>query len=301
MSVAANPNLLVLTVSDASRQVGSLVKPAVYLTALAQGYQLATPLVDEPITLVNESGQAWSPRNTDRTFRGQVPLIAGLIRSINIPTVKLGMALGLPEVIQTLQKLGVHKQLNPFPSLLLGAFNLTPLQVNQIYLTLANQGVYQPISAIEAVFKSGVSTPLYLAKPKPERVLDPLASWLTLYAMTQVTEQGTARRLKKFFPEARLATKTGTTNDLRDAWMIGMDNQELVTVWLGKDDHSLGKFYGSTGPLFLYKEYLLQRGLDPLNLLVPEGINWGYFSPITGKQVKANCPDSLHLPVRADS
>ena len=240
---------------DASRQIGSLAKPAVYLTALKQQYQLATRVEDNPITLTNAAGQEWSPRNVDNQFRGEISFLEGLARSLNVPTVNIGMDIGLPNVIETLRQLGVDTPLNPFPSLLLGAFTLTPIQVNQMYLTLANQGVYQSLSAITAVFKSNVATPIYVNPQKTTRTIEANVAWLTLWALTQVVEQGSGRSLKTSFPSIQIAAKTGSTNDFRDAWFTGIDNEELVTIWLGKDDNSRGKFMGSNGPLNIYRNY----------------------------------------------
>lgn len=126
---------------DAKRPIGSLVKPAVYLTALEDPteFNLATPLADEPITLESK-GKTWSPQNYDKTFRGQVSLLQGLTESLNIPTVNLGMQVGLDAVVNTLEKLGVGAAIEQVPSLTLGAFELTPFNTNQMYQTLSNGG-----------------------------------------------------------------------------------------------------------------------------------------------------------------
>ena len=120
---------------SASRQIGSLVKPSVYLTALEQPekYNLGTTIDDKPITLTNKQGKTWSPKNYDRKFRGEVPLYQAMARSLNVPTVNLGMQLGIPAVMETLSKLGIDKQeIRPVPSMFLGSFTLTPYQVSQM-------------------------------------------------------------------------------------------------------------------------------------------------------------------------
>ncbi|GAM56503.1 multimodular transpeptidase-transglycosylase [Vibrio ishigakensis] len=128
---------------SASRQIGSLVKPAVYLDALMQPekFQLATTLVDEPISLKGNKGSEWTPRNFDRKFRGDVPLYRALAHSLNVPTVKLGMTLGIKNVQHLMEDLGVgQNEVRPVPSMFLGAFSLTPIQVAQMYQTITNSG-----------------------------------------------------------------------------------------------------------------------------------------------------------------
>lgn len=219
---------------DARRPIGSQVKPAVYLTALDQGYQLATPLKDEPLQLRNQGGKTWAPQNYDKTYRGSVPLYAAMANSLNVPTVRLGMAVGVPAVAETLKKLGVTQEIPLFPSLFLGILELSPFEVNQAYLTLATQGLYQPLTAIRTIQDSDDKV-LYQRAEKAERRIDSQSAYLTLFTMTKVASLGTARSLAAKFPNAVLAGKTGTTDNLRDAWFTGMDNDELITTWVGRD------------------------------------------------------------------
>ncbi|MGL5302161.1 MAG: penicillin-binding protein 1B, partial [Aeromonas sp.] len=248
---------------DARRQIGSLVKPAVYLTALSNGMNLATPLKDEPIRIRNQSGQIWEPQNYDRKFRNSVPLMNALAHSLNVPTVNLGLQIGLEKVVDTLHKLGVEQEIQPYPSLVLGAVALSPMEVNQMYLPIANQGLTQPLSAIRAIVK-GDGTRLYQHDQNLKRVTDPQASWLTLYAMTKTVSEGTARSLSAKFPGAIMAAKTGTTNELRDSWFAGIDNNELVSVWVGRDDNTPAGLTGSSGALQLFSGYMGQRGVNSL-------------------------------------
>ncbi|MDU7098354.1 MAG: transglycosylase domain-containing protein, partial [Enterobacter sp.] len=158
---------------QARRSIGSLAKPATYLTALSQPnqYRLNTWIADAPISLRQPNGQVWSPQNDDKQFSGQVMLVDALTRSMNVPTVNLGMSLGLPAIVDTWQKLGVAKdQLHPVPAMILGALNLTPIEVAQAFQTIASGGNRAPLSALRSVIAEDGSV-LYQSFPQAERAV----------------------------------------------------------------------------------------------------------------------------------
>ena len=283
---------------DARRPIGSQVKPSVYLTALDQGYQLATPLKDEPLQLRNQGGKTWAPQNYDKIYRGNVPLYAAMANSLNVPTVRLGMAVGIPAVAETLKKMGVTQDIPMFPSLFLGILELTPYEVNQAFLTLATEGLYQPLTAIRTI-QDSTDKVIYQRAEKAERRLDSQSAYLTLFAMTKVASLGTARSLAAKFPNAVLAGKTGTTDNLRDAWFTGMDNDEVITVWVGRDDNKPAGLTGSNGALPLFSDYMTRRGVNSLKLPVPQGISMVNFN-LSGKPVASGCGGAMMLPARAD-
>ncbi len=283
---------------DARRPIGSQVKPAVYLTALDQGYQLATPLKDEPLQLRNQGGKTWTPQNYDKTYRGNVPLYAAMANSLNVPTVRLGMAVGVSAVAETLKKMGVMQDIPLFPSLFLGILELSPYEVNQAYLTLATEGLYQPLTAIRTI-QDNSDKVIYQRAEKAERRLSSQSAYLTLFAMTKVASQGTARNLAAKFPGAVLAGKTGSTDNLRDAWFTGMDNDEVVTVWVGRDDNKPAGLTGANGALPLFSDYMTRRGVNSLRLPVPQGIAMVNFN-LSGKPVASGCGGALMLPARSD-
>lgn len=220
-----------------------------------------------------------------------------LASSLNVPTVNLGLQVGLEKVVDTLHKMGVEQEIQPYPSLVLGAVALSPLEVNQMYLPIANRGLTQPLSAIRAVVK-GDGTLIYRHDEGAKQVTDPQASWLTLFAMTKTVSQGTARALSARFPGATMAGKTGTTNELRDSWFAGLDNNELVSVWVGRDDNTPAGLTGSSGALQLFSGYMSQRGVNSLGLKTPEGVSWANFSRANGAHVASNCPGSLQVPAK---
>ncbi len=259
---------------QARRSIGSLAKPATYLTALSQPnlYRLNTWIADAPISLRQPNGQVWSPQNDDRQFSGQVMLVDALTRSMNVPTVNLGMALGLPAITDTWQKLGVPKdQLHPVPAMILGALNLTPIEVAQAFQTIASGGNRAPLSALRSVIAEDGSV-LYQSFPQAERAVPAQAAYMTLWTMQQVVQRGTGRQLGAKYPGLHLAGKTGTTNNNVDTWFAGIDGREVVITWVGRDNNQPTKLYGASGAMSIYQRYLANQSPVPLNLVAPEDI-----------------------------
>ena len=259
---------------QARRSIGSLAKPATYLTALSQPnlYRLNTWIADAPISLRQPNGQVWSPQNDDRQFSGQVMLVDALTRSMNVPTVNLGMALGLPAITDTWQKLGVPKdQLHPVPAMILGALNLTPIEVAQAFQTIASGGNRAPLSALRSVIAEDGSV-LYQSFPQAERAVPAQAAYMTLWTMQQVVQRGTGRQLGAKYPGLHLAGKTGTTNNNVDTWFAGIDGREVVITWVGRDNNQPTKLYGASGAMLIYQRYLANQSPVPLNLVAPEDI-----------------------------
>ncbi|ELA6781173.1 penicillin-binding protein 1B [Vibrio alginolyticus] len=284
---------------NASRPIGSLVKPAIYLTALEQPdkYNLGTTLHDTPLSLKSSKGNVWTPRNYDRKYRGDVPLYIALAKSLNVPTVRLGMALGIPEVSNTLERLGVNKdEIRPVPSMFLGSFSLTPFEVAQMYQTLTNSGKRAKLTALRSVMDMEGNV-LYQSLPRSSRAVDEQAAWLTTYAMKQGVAQGTGRFLQSQFGWAALAGKTGTSNDNRDSWFVGVDGREVTTIWLGRDDNKPVNLTGSSGALRVYAEYLKQRIPERLELPWPREITTLGFKPTSDGGLEMNCRSDYKLPV----
>ncbi|HDS6884842.1 TPA: bifunctional glycosyl transferase/transpeptidase [Morganella morganii subsp. morganii] len=260
----------------AERSIGSLAKPMTYLTALGipDTYRLNTWLDDQPLTInVPGGGGTWSPRNDSKTFSGRVMLVDALARSINVPTVNLGMAVGLDAVADTFVRLGAPaKNIQKVPAMLLGAVNLTPLQVSQLFQTIGSGGNRATLSALRSVIAED-GTVIYQSFPQAQRAVAPQAAYMTLYGMQQVVERGTAaRRLGSKFGKYHLAGKTGTTNLMRDSWFVGIDGKEVTVSWIGLDDNSPSGLYGGSGALVLYGRYLDNQPPLALNLTPPEDI-----------------------------
>lgn len=281
----------------AQRNIGSLVKPFVFLTALkdAQNYTLATPLQDQPITLKNQQGKVWAPENFDKKFSGQVALLEALVNSVNIPTVNLGMQVGVDKVIATLKSFSLRQEISEYPSLLLGSLTLSPYQVAQMYQVLANNGVKQTQHTIYAVYSSD-NYPLWKVSKEGSKVITDGVSYLTNYALNQVTKRGTAKSLRRALPNVQFAGKTGTSNDGRDTWFAGYDENESVVVWVGNDDNQSLPLTGASGALKVFKAYQLSRTPESLTMAVPESVEMRYFIKSSGVHSLPGCPDLVLLP-----
>ncbi|WP_084429353.1 penicillin-binding protein 1B [Aliagarivorans marinus] len=280
---------------DARRPIGSLVKPFVYLSAFEEGHHLGELLDDSPLTLTLDDGNQWQPNNYDREFRGPVMLYRALADSLNVPTVRLGMEVGLNSVINTLHLAGLEQELKPFPALLLGSTSLSPYQVAQIYQTLGGDGEFRRLYAVEQVH-DGQGNSLYKAKVQAQRRWSEMANYLTLYSMQEATRSGTAQSLRWRVPKVALAGKTGTTNDLRDSWFVGIDEREIVTTWVGRDDNQSAGVTGSSAALPVYAAYLQKSYPQSLRPLQPDALAWVNVSQKTGRVTAADCGNVVLLP-----
>jgi penicillin-binding protein 1B len=279
------------------RPIGSLIKPFVYASALNQSdkFSLATPIDDKPITLKNEQGKTWSPKNFDKKFSGQVPLLTAIKDSMNVPTVNVGLAVGVDNVVSTLQKSGWEESVSPYPSVLLGAVNGSPLMVAQVYQTLADEGRYRKLTSITAVLDSN-NQALDVSRAPSSQAIAPATDYLVQYAMNHVVRSGTAKRLGAAFPGVRLAGKTGTSNDSRDSWFAGFDERNVAAIWVGQDDNSKTGLYGSSGAMAVYQAFLQQRPPLSLRMIPVNGVINGYFDRTTGMAKQGNCDNIIGLP-----
>jgi penicillin-binding protein 1B len=287
---------------DARRSIGSLIKPAIYLTALEQSdrFNLATPLLDEPIELPGMKGEPWRPQNADKTFRGQVPLYTALTQSLNVPTVSLGMGLGLDNIGRTLQRLGIEGPITQYPALTLGALDLSPLEVNQMYQSIANSGLRIGLHAVNAILTADDQV-MWKVPYEAVQTFDPNVTYLINYALHKVTLEGTAKRIRRQFPAINMAGKTGTTDDYRDSWFSGYDKNVLVTSWIGKDDNGSTGLTGANGALQLFLDYQLLQEPKSLVRRFPKGLGIAHFNPQSGRATQAGCQTSLSLPAILDA
>ena len=283
---------------DAKRPVGSLFKPAITLTALQQPerYSLATKVSDDAVTLTTLEGEKWQPKNFDRRSHGQVMLYAGLAKSYNQQAARLGNSLGLDAVFQTLYDLGVENELPAVPSVLLGAVEMSAVEVASIYHTIANQGAFTPLRSIRAVSSaSGEALSRYPLALKQVFPAGPVH--LTQFAMQAVMRIGTGRAVYKTLPQDLvLAGKTGTTNDQRDSWFAGYSGDHLAVVWIGRDDNGKTPLTGSSGALRVWID--LFKNLSTRSILgdVPADVEYLWVDGESGLLSHANCQGAIELP-----
>ncbi|MDO6444868.1 penicillin-binding protein 1B [Colwellia sp. 1_MG-2023] len=286
---------------NAKRPIGSLIKPAIYLAALEryQQYQLGTLLDDKALSFDLNDGEIWRPKNYDGEYRGQASIFTSLVKSLNIPTINLGMALGLDNVADIIHLLGYNDDITLRPSLLLGSINMSPYQVNQFYLPIANQGNHVQSHVVESVISAQGET-IYQHIVEETPYFSAQASYLTDYMLTQVTQQGTAKSLTWRLKNKVVAGKTGTTNDQRDSWFVGYDGKHMVTTWLGRDDNKATDFTGSSGALTLFAEYIKKIGVTDKTAIEPTGIKLVPFDQETGQALSGACNNSIVYPVIYD-
>jgi penicillin-binding protein 1B len=288
---------------DAARPVGSLLKPAIYLTALADPahYTLVTPLDDGPFVWKSRGAPDWEPMNFDRQYHGAVPLRTALAQSYNVATARLGTDLGISRVFGTLQRLGIEREMQPYASTLLGALDLSPLEVTQMYQTIATGGFRAPLRAIrEVTTQDGKPLKRYPLAVEQAFAAEPV--YLITAAMQGVVREGTGQSLKNWLPpETAAAGKTGTTDEQRDAWFAGFTGDKLAIVWIGYDDNRAARLTGAGAALPVWGELMASLAPEPLALPKPEGIETVRIDPASGLRADAGCDGSLELPFASGS
>lgn len=246
---------------NARRPIGSLVKPVVYLKALESGYHLASIIDDAPVSLTLNN-KVWSPRNYDKRVHGPVPLVRALGDSLNLATVRLGLDLGVEQIADRIEALSNHTVDNRFPSLLLGAEAMSPIEVAALYGTIASGGFYMNPKAVIAVVDE-TGEPLSRQSIEVEQRIAPDAAATLVRGMEAVMRYGTGRGSR--FARAGTAGKTGTTDDYRDSWFVGFDGVHLVVTWVGSDDNKPTGLSGATGALKVWDAIMTQLAARPLH------------------------------------
>jgi penicillin-binding protein 1B len=286
---------------DAYRPVGSLIKPAVYLTALESGtVSLASRIADEPIEVRLENGDIWVPGNFEDKHRGNVTVARALAESLNMATVRLGMQVGPDSVSATLVRLGLQRRPAPLPSLLLGATELSPVEVATVYNTLANDGFGQPLRAVRGIVANDGSL-LQRSGISIEQAANPGDIYTLNTALVEVMRSGTGKSVQRRLPSTlTTAGKTGTSDDLRDSWFAGYSGEHLAVVWIGNDDNEPIGLTGATGAGRLWAGVmgaLTTRGFAQLQ---PAEIELAWIDLDTGLVTDAACPQAALLGVRRD-
>jgi len=224
-----------------------------------------------------------------------VMLIDALVHSWNLATVHLGMRVGVDRVRGFLQSFGLGREINPNPSLLLGAVDLSPYDVAQLYQYLAADGHTLPLRALRGVLDAkGRPLTRYGAKAGAGDYV--AATRLVSYAMQQVAISGTAHAINDSgLGGLRAAGKTGTSDTQRDSWFAGFTGAQLAVAWVGRDDNKPTGLMGSTGALRIWVELMKRMPAAPLD--VPQdGIEVAYVNPESGKRTDSACSGARELP-----
>lgn len=276
---------------DAVRPIGSLMKPVVYLTAMQypDKYTITTPVRDATIVVNIPQAKDWIPKNYDHRQHGTIPVHTALAKSYNLATVRIGMDLGIARVAKTLREMGVSRKVDLYPSLLLGATSLTPMDVTQMYQTLAGDGFSTPIKAIRAVLSAkGERLQSYPFIVK--QAVEPGATFIVNTIMQEVMHEGTGHDAYKTFPkDYGLVGKTGTTNDAKDSWFAGYTGDYLSVVWVGRDDNKPIGLTGASGALQIWIDLMKQISTQPVNLLPPDNIEMVRVNPYSGLIANQSC------------
>jgi len=283
---------------DAMRPIGSLVKPVVYLTALQQPqrFTLATLLDDSPLVLQQAGTNDWAPQNYDKQFHGQVPLRMALIHSYNVCTARLGQEVGISQVMANLKRLGVDRDLPAYAASVLGVNALTPMEVAQVYQTMASGGFRTPLRAIREVLTVD-GAPLQRYPLNVEQVVDSGPLFLLTTVMQDVVREGTATGLNSYLSaDTAVAGKTGTTDDFRDSWFAGFSGDRLSVVWVGRDDNQPTGLTGASGAMTVWGDMMARLDPEPLILPEPDNIEQVWIDPVSGLLSDAGCRDAVNLP-----
>ena len=283
---------------DESRQVGSLLKPIVHLAALETGRYSPNSIIDDaPIALPQPDGSLWQPQNYDRKSHGKVPMYETLVKSYNQANVRLGLDVGVDKVLQQLQRMGVEQSIPAYPSVLLGAVEMSPLQVNQVYQTIASNGFYSPLSIVRQVTEANGR--LLSNFPFAVRqVASNESIYMLQHEMRLVASQGTAKGVYRYLPkQQKVAAKTGTTNDQKDSWFAGFSGLHVATVWLGREDAKPTPLTGAGGALNVWGQLMQNLAYAHDEDIKPQTVAHYYLNRATGEAIPDKCPNGVWLPM----
>jgi penicillin-binding protein 1B len=275
----------------AARQPGSVFKPFVYLAAFEaqrQGLTPASLISDEPLS-VRAAGVSWEPKNMDGQFHGPVTVRRALEQSLNVPAIRVALEVGPGRVVDVAHAMGIEHALAPVPSLALGTSEVSLLEMTSAFGTLANGGI-RVVPTSLASDSSGAGPALaYL--PSPTRAVTAESAFMITNLLRGVMRWGTGARSSAWGLQNVAAGKTGTSDELRDAWFIGYTPDLVVGVWVGLDDGSPLGFTGSQAALPIWGP-VMQAAVgksSPTPFRPPPGVVLANVDRLTGKPVSLWC------------
>ncbi|PPD37540.1 MAG: penicillin-binding protein 1B [Methylomonas sp.] len=288
---------------DAVRPIGSLIKPVIYLTALENParYTITTLVNDSAIQIKAGGGKLWEPKNYDHKQHGLIGLHSALAHSYNLATVRIGMDVGIGKIAKTLRSMGINREVDLFPSFLLGTAELSPIEVAQLYQTFAGDGFLTPLRAIRSVVAANGER-LQSYPFNVRQVVDPAATYIVNTILQEVMHKGTGRTAYLSIPQDfGLIGKTGTTNDSKDSWFAGYSGDYLTVVWIGRDDNKPVGLTGSSGALQVWTALMRQISKQPVVLTPPDNVKLVWVDPYTGERASEECEGAEQYPYIAGS
>ncbi|MDQ3211966.1 MAG: PBP1A family penicillin-binding protein [Acidobacteriota bacterium] len=280
----------------ANRQPGSVFKPFVFLAAFekafAEGRTDVTPasvVMDEPTSFVFND-QTWTPANYDGQYEGSITLRRALALSRNVATVKVAEAAGYDQVAALWRRVGVGTIPRAYPSIALGVFEATPFQIASAYTVFPNGGTLRPLRAISRIVSAGKDVPLRVTAPKTIARKD--TTYLVTNMMRSVLNEGTGASARAAGFAFDAAGKSGTTNDLRDAWFVGFTPELLTVVWVGLDDNMPLGLSGSQAALPIWTTFMMRAlaGRSDVSFAKPDGLVFVDIDRDTGEMAGPACP-----------
>jgi penicillin-binding protein 1B len=285
-------------VTQAHRQPGSLFKPFVYLAGFQKSFDqheavftAATVLDDSPLEM-EVNGELWTPHNFDEEYRGPVTAREALARSLNIPTIRAAELIGLRDVVRMARRCGITSPLQAVPSIALGTFEVSPLEIAAAFTPIASLGTRVDPYVITAIVDDSGEV-RRVDPPAPQSVISPEAAYMTLDLMRDVVRYGTGAGIWGYGVEGEFAGKTGTTDEGRDNWFVGFSPDYLGLAWVGFDNNRPLKLGGSVLALPIWAQLAARSGLDTRRgWTAPPGIVEEEVDPATGLLASWRCPDS---------
>jgi penicillin-binding protein 1B len=279
-------------VVQARRQVGSAFKPVIYAAALTQGVVTPASLLNDSPIDVRIGTASWRPQNYDRTFRGWVTARTALEESLNVPTVRVALQVGMPQVVALAKEMGLAEELEPRPSLALGAFEASPFEMSEVYSTLAAGGLRPAVHGLAAVIDRDGEAVTGDDLPSPHRAMPVESAYLVTSMLQGVLVRGTAAAAHSLGVDGPLAGKTGTTNDRRDNWFAGYSPERVTVVWVGYDDNAPTTFSGARAALPIWSKFTaaVRPAAGYSNFPRPSGIVEATVDPTTGQLATPLCP-----------
>ena len=281
---------------DARRQPGSVFKPFVYLAAferaLEEGRTDVTPatlVLDEPTTwMVND--REWTPGNYDGEYDGPITFRRALALSRNIAAIKVAESTGYGEVAALWRRVGAGTPPRAYPSIALGVFEVTPFEVAQAFTLFPNSGTIRPLRSISRLASAGRDVPVRASAPAT--IARSETTFLLTHMMRSVMNEGTGAGARAAGFSLDAAGKSGTTNDLRDAWFVGFTPELLTVVWVGMDDNQPVGLSGTQAALPIWTSFMSRAlaGRQSTSFEPPEGINFVEIDRDTGGLAGPLCP-----------